>query len=197
MERSAANGRVKYGTGRAALLDAAITVVANHGLRGLTLRAVAAEAGVSHGLVRHHFGTRDALVEATLSRSTELAIDSSSLEPGTGRLDEIAAGLAALVESQREVLAFQYELMLEARRRPELQPHVERMYDDFVAALQRELDRAGLGDDPDVARVMFAALDGLSLQQVIFGHPERTSAGVDIVHRLLTELLAARRRANA
>jgi AcrR family transcriptional regulator len=35
------------------------------------LRDVAAEAGVSHGLITHYFGTYDALVEAVFARRTE------------------------------------------------------------------------------------------------------------------------------
>jgi AcrR family transcriptional regulator len=190
----AAAAKPRYGEGRDALLEAAIRVVANEGLRGLTIRAVAAEAGVSHGLVRHHFGSRAALVEATLLRSVEIAIDTSSLAPGSGRIDEISADLGSAVEAEEELLAFQYELLLEARRRPELMPHVVRMYDDYVAAAEGELERAGLADVPEAGRVLFAALDGLALQQVVFGHRERTEAGVALVHELFEVLLSARQR---
>jgi AcrR family transcriptional regulator len=177
--------RPGYGEGRAALLDAAIRVVADRGLRGLTIRSVATEAGVTHGLVRHHFGSREALIEATLLRSVEMAIESSSLEPASGRIADLASELATTVDAQQEVLAFQYELLLEARRRRELLPHVRRMYDDFVAATQRELARAGISDPDAIGRVIFAALDGLALQQVVFGERERTEAGVRTLHRLL------------
>ena len=46
---------VSDASGRHALLRATIVIVGHGGLRALTYRAVAAEAGVSHGLVRHHF----------------------------------------------------------------------------------------------------------------------------------------------
>src|SRR3712207_8439845 len=59
-----------YGEGRRALLAAAVHVVATRGLRHLTYRSVAQEAGVAHGLVAHHFGTRDALLEAALERKS-------------------------------------------------------------------------------------------------------------------------------
>ena len=189
-----AAARPRYGEGRDALIEAAIRVVANEGLRGLTIRSVATEAGVTHGLVRHHFGSRAALVEATLHRSVEIAIDRSSLAPGSGRIDDISAELGSAVEEEEELLAFQYELLLEARRRPELMPYVARMYDDFVAAAEGELERAGLEDEPDAGRVLFAALDGLALQQVVFGHRERTEAGVALVHELFKALLEVRRQ---
>ncbi len=189
-----AAAKPRYGEGREALIEAAIRVVANEGLRGLTIRAVAAEAGVTHGLVRHHFGSRAALVEATLLRSVEIAIDASALSPGGGRIDDISADLGSAVEEQEELLAFQYELLLEARRRPELMPHVARMYDEYVAAATSELERVGLVGEPEAGRVLFAALDGLALQQVVFGHRERTEAGVALVHELFETLLAGRQK---
>ena len=48
--------RPGYGEGRDALLTATVRVVARRGLRNLTYRAVAEEAGVTHGLVAHYFG---------------------------------------------------------------------------------------------------------------------------------------------
>ena len=123
----------------------------------------------------------------------EVAIESSSLAPGGGRIEEISADLGTAAERQEELLAFQYELLLEARRRPELMPHVERMYDDYIAATEGELERASFGNDPIAGRVMFAALDGLALQQVVFGHRERTEAGIALVHELFEALLERRR----
>ena len=141
-------GRPPYGEGRAALLDAAIRVIATSGLRGLTVRSVGAEAGVTHGLVRHHFGTRDALIEATLVHAARLSMATSSLEPETGAIDDMVVGLGAVVDDQAEIQAFQFELLLEARRRPELLPHVRQIYGEYMAAVRRELQRAGLDPDP-------------------------------------------------
>ena len=184
--------RPRYGEGRQALLDAAIRVVAARGLRGLTLRAVGAEAGVTHGLVRHHFGSRDALLEAAVSHAVERSLATTSLEPGTGDVEDFAHGLGEEIGPQVERQAFQFEVLLEARRSPELLPHVRRMYDEYDQATARGLARSGLGDDPDLARLVFAALDGLVLQQVVFGDPAGTDAAIARLHELL---LASRRPA--
>jgi TetR/AcrR family transcriptional regulator, regulator of biofilm formation and stress response len=61
--------RPPRGDGRVALLEAAIRVGAHQGLCGLTIRSAAAEAGVSHGLVRHHFGSRQQLVDEALEHA--------------------------------------------------------------------------------------------------------------------------------
>src|ERR1700727_1224820 len=68
--RTAAAGRGKsaedspyhHGALHDALLKAAEKVLERHGIAGLTLRAVAREAGVSHAAPTHHFGDLTGLV---------------------------------------------------------------------------------------------------------------------------------------
>src|SRR5262247_2189594 len=54
--RAAAEAPYHHGALRDALLQAAEKVLERDGLPGLTLRAVAREAGVSHAAPTHHFG---------------------------------------------------------------------------------------------------------------------------------------------
>jgi TetR/AcrR family transcriptional regulator, regulator of cefoperazone and chloramphenicol sensitivity len=51
-------------TARARIRDAAIELFAERGGAATTIRDIARAAGVSAGLVRHHFGSKDALREA-------------------------------------------------------------------------------------------------------------------------------------
>jgi AcrR family transcriptional regulator len=51
-------------TGRARIRDAALAEFAAHGVRGATIRGIAARAGVSPALVQHHFGSKDRLRRA-------------------------------------------------------------------------------------------------------------------------------------
>jgi AcrR family transcriptional regulator len=53
-----------HGDLRRSLVAAALNLLGRHGLDGLTLRAVAREAGVSHAAPYHHFASRDELIEA-------------------------------------------------------------------------------------------------------------------------------------
>lgn len=50
----------------AALIDAAGRELAAKGVAGASVRAIAAAAGVNHGLVHRHFGSKDAMVTAVL-----------------------------------------------------------------------------------------------------------------------------------
>ena len=60
--RPAAQARYHHGALHDALLEAAERVLERDGLAGLTLRAVAREAGVSHAAPTHHFGDLTGLV---------------------------------------------------------------------------------------------------------------------------------------
>src|SRR5689334_12947531 len=51
-------------TARARIRDAALTLFAERGVDGATIRDIAKAAGVSSGLVRHHFGSKEGLRDA-------------------------------------------------------------------------------------------------------------------------------------
>ncbi|BCJ44073.1 TetR family transcriptional regulator [Actinoplanes ianthinogenes] len=65
-------------TARARIRDAAITLFAERGIAGATIRDIAQAAGVSSGLLRHHFGSKDGLRDAcdewAMSRVSELQL---------------------------------------------------------------------------------------------------------------------------
>lgn len=184
-------GGVAYGTGRQALLEAAIRIVATQGLRGLTYRAVAEEAGVTHGSVRYHFGDRATLIEEALAFAVERSIEGAELSSDQPGFEGFARGLVSLVAGNPDVQAFQYELALEARRRPELRPTMERFNDSYRAAAHRELARNGL-DDPDLANLIFTTIDGLVFHQTVYGNPARTERAVKVLRMLLETYAAAR-----
>src|SRR4051794_653604 len=68
---------------RSAILDAAERRLVASGPAGIRLQEVAADVGVSHPTVLHHFGSREGLVEAVVARA----------------LDSLRAGLVAAVRA--------------------------------------------------------------------------------------------------
>lgn len=76
-------------TGRARIRDAALKVFAEHGVKGATVQLIAAEAGVSAGLIRHHFGSKEGLRAAcdahaigTLLDQARRALEEDVATPG-------------------------------------------------------------------------------------------------------------------
>ena len=73
-------------TAKARIRDTALWLFAQHGVAGTSLRAVAKEAGVSPGLVVHHFGGKDGLcraVDEAVVQRIELALSEVPIE-GSG-----------------------------------------------------------------------------------------------------------------
>lgn len=179
--------RPEYGSGRDALLNAAITVVARRGLRHLTYRAVAAEAGVTHGLVAHHFGSRDALLLAALRHSVRRSIDVTALLPDSDNPAEFLRQFARMVDADPDLHAFQYEVLLEARRSTAAREHAAELYASYRDAAREGLSRLGIKSGP-MADLVFAALDGLVFQQVTVGSADTTDDAVGAVRSLLVAL---------
>lgn len=157
------------GSGREALLEATITVVANKGMRGLTFRAVADEAKVNNSLIAHHFGTRDGLIEAAFDWAIETSIQDSGIESFANDRDAFTETLLNLLSTDAEQKheVFQYEMLLESRRNPELAPKVLGLYRRFSIALAKSLAEAQTERfNEDRAAYTFAALDGLVIQRL-------------------------------
>jgi AcrR family transcriptional regulator len=184
--------RPGYGEGREALLDATVHVVARRGLRKLTYRAVAEQAGVTHGLVAHYFGSRPALIEQALVHCLSRSMVAGALEPGTGRVQDFSVSLPAMVTDNPDDQAFQYELILESRRQPELRSHVDALYRAYRDAARRELTRMGLGEDPALAHLVFAALDGLVFQQLALDEAASTQRALEQLRDVLRTLQRTR-----
>lgn len=175
-----------YGEGREALLRATVKVVARGGLRALTYRAVAEEAGVAHALVRFHFGSRDALIVAATEYSLPEAIRVGGLESTSTDVDDYASGLHGVIVDEADLTAFQYEVILEARRRPELRPVVRELYDAFWTTATEDLRHRGVAADEAMGRLVFAALDGLVFQSVSMDDPDLSVAALQRLRQLLT-----------
>jgi AcrR family transcriptional regulator len=190
MDNLASSRAPGHGERREALLSAAMRVLDRDGMRGLTYRSVAREAGVSHGLVRHHFGSRDALIHEAVLDLAERSLQSTRLESGTGRLEDLGAGTSRMVTDAQNLPGVDYELVLEARRRPELAPAVHALYDRYLDATRRELARIGLADDEPLVRLVFAALDGLVIQMLVYGRVDEADAAIARLHELLADRLA-------
>jgi AcrR family transcriptional regulator len=177
--------RLPYGDGRDALLAAVVDVVAEKGLRGVTYRSVAGRAGVNHTLITHHFGSIEGLLAATLEWAVQRSIDETGLARVADFDEQFADALLDSVSAEPELQLFQFEMLLEARRKPELRALLDRLYDNYISTVESALQARSLDADDELSRAVFAALDGLMLQFLTFGNPAKIRAAVIQVGRLL------------
>lgn len=100
VDRAEAGEQILRGTRegrRRELIDATIGVVAFHGLAGTTLARVASEAGLSAGIVNHHFDTKERLLIETLRHLADEFSD--ALGEALRRAgDDAVQGLFAIID---------------------------------------------------------------------------------------------------
>lgn len=155
--------------------DAAVTVLARDGLRGLTHRAVDAEAGLPAGSTSNCFRSRASLVQAIVVRLEEL--DLAALTAGPEHDLASAAGIAThlalkvnRMTSRRHVRATRARLalLLDEQAKPVMSAGHHR----FLKMLQTLLEEGGHPDPLPAARAVSDLLEGALVHAVSV--PSRT-----------------------
>ena len=91
MTISTATARYHHGDLRAALLRAALDILAEHGVPGLTLREVARRAGVSPMAPYRHFDSKDALLAAVAEEGFRRLAQRLGDTPHADPMDDLVA----------------------------------------------------------------------------------------------------------
>lgn len=158
---------------RAVIVEAALRVIARGGPAAATHRAVAAEAGVALASTTYHFGSKDEIVSQAFELAVErsiAAVRRATAPPHPGTPDELAERLLGLVEAlcadDQAPLAAQYELMLEAGRRPALRSLTARWSRAYLDALEGLLDAAGVAQPRPAAEIVSDLIDGALLARL-------------------------------
>jgi len=180
---------------RAGLADAALRVLAREGTRGLTHRAVDAEAGAPVGTASNYFRNRPALISAIADRITiRLAPEQATLDE-LGALPPSRELFAAYIRDivrrltlHRELSLALFELRLEAGRRPELADVIgEWLRTNFEGDVAFNAGAGLPGGRAEIAMFHYA-LDGLLLDRLTTSIDPDTSTD-DVVAALVEGLL--------
>lgn len=140
------------GTGRQErILDAVLSLLAQHGISGVSIRAVAREAGVALGLVGYYYEDKVGLISAALRRIEEWDVDLVTPDAAVGPEEQLRVALRRVADPQfltREYLSLRLQLWALARAHEE--------FAEINAAAQ-ERYRAGLAEliraaRPDLTR---------------------------------------------
>lgn len=178
---------------RRALADAAITVLAAEGPRGLTHRRIDAAAGTPRGTASNYFATRDAVVAGIVERIGErLAPDAAVGKALEAKFDGIELYAAYLRDVARRLLEDResavglFELRLEAARSPEVAAALDAWRGEAFAADLAHRQQRGLPGGADEVRLFHFALDGLVLEAVTRGVDDVDAVVDDLARRILS-----------
>ncbi|MFF3544601.1 TetR/AcrR family transcriptional regulator [Streptomyces platensis] len=155
---------------RQRIIDAAITVVGERGIAGLSHRAVAAAADVPLGSTTYHFASLDDLLVAALRQSNVVCLDDfarwvDGIDPAAPLAEEVARLVEDTLTGDRRRMELEYELYLAALRHEAVRPIAAECLEEMVRLLGRRI-----GDVP-TARTVVALTDGLVLQHLLTGQP--------------------------
>lgn len=169
---------------RTMFAEAALRLVAREGLDGLTMRAVAAESGLSYGSLFHYFDSKDGLLLHAIRHSAERqgrrVSQFSAKYQGLKALEQLLYDDAIMDDGSRDEwlvwLAFLYKAALQESF---AKTHAE-LIDGWVSRIQGLLDeardRGEIGKDTDTgfeALALWVFSAGIGQQSLL--HPARFS----------------------
>lgn len=180
------------GSTRAALVSAMVDIIAEHGFDGLSVRSVAARAGVSAGSVQHHFPSKTAMLDAAMTAIAGAAGDrGGQLEQMAEPVDRLHALVDLLVPDSADSRAARVWLAFASRAA--IDPTIRETYGQLWARLRSQLRLlvAAASGRPetaaDASRELLALLDGLALGVV--AERQDPQAARRLAHRHVDVLL--------
>lgn len=162
---------------RTEILDGALHVLAEHGMRGLTHRAVDASAGIPQGSTSYYYRSRSALIAGCIDRILELdfAVEApvvSSVGDVRALVDVSVDVAVSLATTQRYRTLARYELSLVAMRDPQLRAKLVQAGNTLRAFAADVLRGLGATDAARSAEELAATIDGMVFTALVRGPHE-------------------------
>ncbi|AEE44744.1 TetR/AcrR family transcriptional regulator [Cellulomonas fimi] len=185
---------------REQLIEAALAVASRDGIDAATVRAIAAEAGVSLGVVHYCFQDKDELLRAMAHAITtqNLANSLDGLPDGVPVdtvLETVIDALWDTIVSARGPQLLSYELTTSSLRHAELNQVAIDQYRGQWSAAEHVLElvekTAHIGwtvPRAHIALAIVAVVDGYSLAWLVDGDTEAARRGLQGLGRYLTQL---------
>lgn len=178
-----------------ALIDAAITVIGEHGSLDVTVSEIAGRAGVSSALAHHYFGGKEDLLQATMRHLlAELGADARQAlgrsADGAERVRTIIAVNFSDKQFSPATIAAWLAFYVEAQRSPALRRllrvYARRLHSDLMSGLTAVMDRPAA---ERTAEGIAALIDGLYIRRALKeGAPNAASAVALVEDYLETRL---------
>jgi AcrR family transcriptional regulator len=163
------NEQVKAAT-RKRIVDAALSLFAEHGYEGTSVRMIADEAGMSSGLLYSYFDGKQALLQAIFEESmadVRSSFTRAEAVPPSERLEQLIRGSFEILRGN---LTF-WRLSYGVRMQPAVLAGLGRDLQQWTVAIVRTLEGylrdAGVSRPNVEAAVLFAVIDGVSQHYVL------------------------------
>ncbi|WP_396927446.1 TetR/AcrR family transcriptional regulator [Mycolicibacterium sp.] len=159
---------------RTEIIDAAIEVMAQVGLAGLSMRLVANQAQIPLGALSYYFDDKSDLIAQSFAQLSDREIGrvvatAERLEPSMPA-EKLADLVADMIidgfSSPPGAIVTRYELVTEASRDERLRPMFEAWYAAMIPALSRLFRELGSGQPELDSRTVMAVMAGLEIDNL-------------------------------
>jgi AcrR family transcriptional regulator len=137
---------VDHDAQRECFADAAIRLIARDGFEGMTMRAVAAEAGLSYGSLFHYFGSKDELlihaIRHLTAQQSRRVNEFSSRSKGLRALQRLLFDDALVDAASRDEAVVWLAFLSRAALEPALARIHGRMIDGWLERIRQMLEEA-------------------------------------------------------
>jgi DNA-binding transcriptional regulator YbjK len=180
---------------RIQILDAAIDILCDDGVGGLTHRQVDSRAGVPSGTTSNYYRTRQALLEATAARTVELhwqRVEALQSAVGPMSRDALKALMIRMLEPDEQFRRWtlaRFELFMEATRREELRPMIKDLQAAAVKSATLIFEAAGFTPTPERMDELARVLNGFVFSNLTIAPEPGTQDAASLVDRLLSAFL--------
>ncbi len=185
---------------RERVIAAAIQCIAEYGYKHASVTRIAERSGVSWGGIQHHFGTKDAIIQAVLDHALdEFLLDSRRISPTDDTLENrvkvMVEGAWRLV-NRPGFLAF-FEIMLSHRyeppRRSPARRYRARVWNVIIAAWDHLFGHLHLSrEQVELARrVTFTTLGGMVVESIMRTDAPSFDGPLAVLQETLLRLLRA------
>lgn len=174
------------------ILDAAIDILCDDGVGGLTHRQVDSRADVPAGTTSNYFRTRQALLEATAARTVDLhwqRVEMLQAAVGPMSRDALKMLMIRMLDPDEQMRRFtlaRFELFMESTRRPELQPLMKELQAAAVKSATLIFEAAGFTPAPERMDELSRVLNGFVFSNLTLAPEPGTQDAAGLVDRLLT-----------
>jgi AcrR family transcriptional regulator len=167
MPRTARGGRYHHGDLRTALIETAIELIGERGVRYFSLAEASRRLGVAVSAPYAHFADRDQLLAAVTVRAYESLLAEvqpamDGLRTPADRLAAMARGYVRFAATNRALFEVLYEARLDKARHPEIEVAERPLADALLANVRALTDNSSMQAD-DLATAIEAAARGFAL----------------------------------
>jgi len=165
------------------ILKNSLKVLAINGYENTTIANIAAESGVSRGILHYYFSNKEDLVSKVLAYSSENIIQSTIKEIRGKTLEEIADNIIKdsiqSFKENPEFYAFLFEMWCASRRSEKIKKELIICSDKVAGSIKKVLDEAiqngllklDIKNTDEMSKVLLALFNGVAFEKLI--HPSK------------------------